>query len=127
MSYITESLSTGEEIKAIFKYHWFVWVPIIIKICTLIFLPFGVYDIIVLKTTEFGLTNKRVVLKKGIISRNSEEMNLKAVETVEIRQGIFGRIFGYGVIKITGRGGASFKFDFIDNPLNVKKSIESYI
>ena len=98
MSYIIESLSAGEEVKAIFKYHWFIWIPIIIKIFSLILLPFGIYDIFVLKTTEFGLTNKRVVFKKGIISRNTEEMNLKSVETVEIRQGIFGRIFGYGMM-----------------------------
>ena len=125
MSYIVDSLSKDEEIQALFYYHWFVWVPIAIKMITIILIPFGIYDIFVLKTTEFGLTNKRVIVKKGIISRNSEEMSLKALETVEIRQGIMGRIFGYGKVKITGRGGNLFEFEMIDNPLFVKRCIES--
>ena len=53
------------------------------------------YEYLRLKCIEQAVTNKRVVFKKGIISRHSEEMRLGSVETVEIRQSIWGRIFGY--------------------------------
>jgi uncharacterized membrane protein YdbT with pleckstrin-like domain len=73
---------------------------------------------------EQGVTNKRVILKKGIISRKTEEMKLKSIETFEINQGILGRIFGFATIKITGRGISDLMFKGIDDPMSVKK-IES--
>ncbi|SMN01895.1 hypothetical protein SPONL_197 [uncultured Candidatus Thioglobus sp.] len=52
-------------------------------------------------------------------------MRLDAIETVEIKQSIMGRILGFGTIKITGRGISDLVFKNIDNPLEVKKEIES--
>jgi uncharacterized membrane protein YdbT with pleckstrin-like domain len=66
-----------------------------------------------------------VILKKGIISRMTEEMKLKSIETVEIDQGVFGRILGFGTVKITGRGLSDFVFKGIDDPMAVKRTIES--
>jgi hypothetical protein len=77
-----------------------------------------------IKFLEQGVTNKRVILKKGIISRKTEEMKLKSIETFEINQGILGRIFGFATIKITGRGISDLMFKGIDDPMSVKK-IES--
>jgi uncharacterized membrane protein YdbT with pleckstrin-like domain len=66
-----------------------------------------------------------VILKKGIIGRKSEEMKLKSIETVEIDQGILGRIFGFGTVKVTGRGISDVRFKRIDDPMSVKRRIES--
>jgi len=66
-----------------------------------------------------------VILKRGIISRKSEEMKLTSIETVEIDQGVFGRIFGFGTVKITGRGISDIAFKGIDDPMSVKRQIES--
>ena len=74
---------------------------------------------------EQGVTNKRVILKKGIISRKSEEMKVESIETVEIIQGVFGRILGFGTIKVTGRGISNLIFQKINNPMDVKRKIES--
>ncbi|MGH7604123.1 MAG: PH domain-containing protein [Gemmatimonadaceae bacterium] len=129
MSYIEESLSKDETIEGHFKFHWFAWVPMVIWII-LGFLTFGltwliaIYEFLRLKFTEQGLTNKRVILKTGIISRNTQEMKLKAIETVEMNQGILGRIFGFGAIKITGRGISDLLFKGIDDPMSVKRRIE---
>lgn len=130
MSYIEQSLSTGENVEGIFKFHWFAWIPMVIWIIlgfvTLgLTLPLAIYEYLRLKFTEQGLTNKRVVLKTGIISRKTHEMKLKAIETIEINQGIFGRIFGFGTIKVTGRGISDFFFKSIDDPISVKRQIES--
>jgi uncharacterized membrane protein YdbT with pleckstrin-like domain len=78
-----------------------------------------------LRSIEHGVTNKRVTLKAGIFSRHSEEMKLSSIETVEIRQGIIGRIFGFGTLNVTGRGISDLVFKNIDDPLDVKRKIES--
>jgi uncharacterized membrane protein YdbT with pleckstrin-like domain len=85
----------------------------------------AVYEYVRLRCIEQGLTNKRVVFKKGIISRSTEEMKLKSVETVEIEQSVLGRLFGYGDVKVTGRGISDVVFRSIADPILVKKQIES--
>ena len=130
MSYIEQSLSTGERVEGLFKLHWFAWVPMVVWII-LGLVTFGltwfiaIYEFLRLRFLEQGVTNKRVILKKGIISRKTEEMKLTSIETVEIDQGIFGRIFGFGTVKITGRGISDFMFKGIDDPMSVKRQIES--
>jgi uncharacterized membrane protein YdbT with pleckstrin-like domain len=130
MSYIEESLSTGEEVAAKFRLHWFSRLPmvlwIILALPTLgLTLILAVYEFVRLRCIEQGLTNKRVIFKKGIISRSTEEMKLKSVETVEIEQSVLGRIFGYGSVKVTGRGISDVVFRGIADPIAVKKQIES--
>ena len=130
MSYIEQSLSAGERVEGLFKPHWFAWVPmvmwIILGIPTLgLTWLIALYEFLRLKFLEQGVTNKRVILKRGIISRKTEEMKLTSIETVEIDQGIFGRIFGFGTVKITGRGISDFVFKGIDDPMSVKRQIES--
>lgn len=130
MSYIEDSLSTGEEVKAIFKLHWFAKIPMIIWLI-LGFVSFGltwiiaIYEFFRLRSIEQGVTNKRVILKTGMIGRKTEEMKLTSIETVEIDQGILGRIFGFGTIEITGRGTSNFLFKNVDDPMVVKRQIES--
>jgi membrane protein YdbS with pleckstrin-like domain len=130
VSYIEQSLSTGEQVEGLFKLHWFAWIPMVIWII-LGFPTLGltwllaIYEFLRLKFLEQGVTNKRVILKKGIISRKTEEMKLRSIETVEINQGIIGRIFGFGTIKISGRGISDVMFKGIDDPMSVKKQIES--
>jgi uncharacterized membrane protein YdbT with pleckstrin-like domain len=85
----------------------------------------AIYEYLRLKYTEMGLTNKRLISKTGIISRKTQELNLKAIETVEIDQGILGRIFGFGTIKVTGRGISDFVLKGINDPMTVKRQIES--
>lgn len=130
MSYIEDSLSSGEVIHKVFQLHWFAKVPMY---CWLVLglVTFGLtwlialYEYFRLRSIEQGVTNKRVILKKGIISRHTEEMKLSSIETVEIEQGIWGRMFGYGTVKLTGRGISDVKFRNIDDPMRVKRDIES--
>jgi len=130
VSYIQDSLSAGEKVEALFKLHWFAWVPmyvwLLLGIVTLGLTWFiALYEFLRLKFTEQGVTNKRVVLKKGIISRKTEEMKLTSIETVEINQGVWGRIFGFGTVKVTGRGISDVVYRGIDDPMAVKRQIES--
>lgn len=130
MPYIDESLSTGEEVSARFRLHWVTRIPLVIWL--LLGIPtFGItlvialYEYLRIRYIEQGVTNKRVIFKTGIISRKSEEMKLTSIETVEIDQGIFGRIFGFGNVKVSGRGTSDVLFRTVADPMAVKRAIES--
>jgi uncharacterized membrane protein YdbT with pleckstrin-like domain len=130
MGYIQDSLSNGEEVRDLFKLHWFakIWMIIwmILAIPTIgITLLFALWEWLKLRSIEQGVTNKRVILKRGIISRKTEEMKITSIETVEIIQGVMGRIFGYGDVKVTGRGISDLLFKKINDPMEVKRKIES--
>jgi uncharacterized membrane protein YdbT with pleckstrin-like domain len=130
MSYIDESLSAGEEVSALFKLHWVTRIPlafwILLAIPTFgITLVIALYEYLRVRNIEQGVTNKRVIFKTGIISRKSEEMKLGSIETVEIDQGILGRILGYGSVKVTGRGTSDVLFRLVNDPMAVKRAIES--
>lgn len=125
MAYIDESLSAGEEIASLFEQHWVVRIPMVIWLLLGITFPLAIYEYLRVRHTELGVTNKRVIYKTGIISRKSEEMKLASIETVEIDQGILGRMLGYGNIKVTGRGASDVVFRTVKDPMAVKRAIES--
>lgn len=130
MSYIDESLSDGERVEARFTLHWVSWLPmagwILLGIVT-----FGltwlvaIYEFLRLRCTEFGVTNKRAIVKRGIVSRRTDEMKIASIETVEIDQGVIGRMLGYGDVRVTGRGISDLVFSRVDDPIAVKRAIEN--
>jgi uncharacterized membrane protein YdbT with pleckstrin-like domain len=75
--------------------------------------------------SEFAVTNKRVIVKVGFISRRTIEINLSQVESVEVDQDIFGRLFNYGTITVSGTGGTREPFDLIDDPLAFRRAVQS--
>jgi len=74
-------------------------------------------------SSEFGCTNKRVMIKRGFIKRESLEILLTKVEAMHVRQGIAGRIFNYGTIEIRGTGGSVDSFDRIRAPLDFRMKV----
>ena len=135
MSYLEKSLTSGEEIKLTINYHWFAYVSVVgFFLLGFIFLPFSAFFFLVsllsylnIRFTEQGLTTKKSIVKKGVISVKTEELLITKTETVEMNQSVFGRIFGYGNVKLTGTGSSSLTFEMVVNPLDVKKSIEELV
>lgn len=115
--------------EGLFRLHWFAYAPMCLWLL-LGLVTFGLtwlvalYEYLKLRFTEQGVTNKRVVLKRGIVSRKTEEMKLTSIETVEIDQGFWGRIFGFGTVKVTGRGISDVVYKDIADPMAVKRRIE---
>lgn len=79
------------------------------------------------KTTEFALTDKRVIGKYGIIRRNSLELVLGKVESIRVNQDIGGRILDYGTVIVTGSGGTHQLFPYIAAPMEMKKTINAIL
>ena len=76
-------------------------------------------------SSEFGVTGKRVISKKGIISRNASEMNLSSIESVNVDQDVIERIINVGSLKISERGTTTVDFLSIHDPIKVRKLIEN--
>lgn len=76
--------------------------------------------------TEYVVTNKRVVLKSGILSRDALELMLNKCEGLRISQSIMGRIFGFGSILVT-TGGVTNSFKFVANPTKFRNEINKQI
>lgn len=128
-TYIQSSLSAGEEVEALFKLHWLnwvnVWLWVLLAIITVgILSPVAIYKWLNLRCQEYGVTNKRVIHKRGIISRTTDEMKLSSIETVDLDQSVMGRLLGFGTVRITGRGISDLVLKGIDDPLQVKRQIE---
>src|SRR5260221_134503 len=74
--------------------------------------------------SEFAITNRRVIIKVGFISRKTLEMNLSKIESVNVDQGIWGRMLGYGTITIIGTGGTKETFGNISGPLEFRRQFQ---
>ncbi len=78
-------------------------------------------------TTEIGVTNQRVILKRGFISRQTMELQLRSIEEVSVDQGVLGRIFGFGKINISGTGEDQIDLPSIGEPLLLRKHLQEAI
>ena len=76
------------------------------------------------KTSEFGVTTKRVVFKVGLVRRRTLELLLRHVEAILIDQSVAGRIFNYGSVTITGTGGVREVFHNVSSPLELRRRIQ---
>ena len=149
MNYIETNLQPGEEIKYVAKLHFFLFMqPVILLLigaflltapkevlpviyyAGLLMLFFGllslVQRILVKIGSTYAVTNKRVILKTGVISRRAVELVLAKCEGLHINQSILGRIFGFGTITVT-TGGVTSSYPFIANPLAFRREINTQI
>lgn len=76
-----------------------------------------------MQTTEFGLTDRRIILKTGFISRRTNEIPLDALENVNVIQTVFERLFSYGRLEINGSGGSPLNTHPIQNPVDIRTYI----
>ena len=78
-------------------------------------------------STEFAVTNRRVVVKVGLLRRHSTEILLRQVEGITVDQGIIGRIFRYGTIVVEGTGSDRTPYKGIAAPLEFRLAVQEQI
>lgn len=117
-SYVDNNLIRDEHVVFETKYHWKIFFTL-----KAIFSVF-IYPILARWSDEFVVTNKRIIIKTGIISRKTFEMNLNKIETVNVDQSIFGRMFGFGTITVIGTGGTREEFPDIAKPTEFRKKFQ---
>lgn len=123
----------GEDIVYSAKLHWIIfkwpilWLIVAVWISSaqegyaasfffgLAFLT-AILSLIKYHTSEFAVTNKRVIIKVGFIRREVLEILLGKVESIKVDQGILGRFLGYGTIAVIGSGSSKNVFHKISKP-----------
>ena len=126
-SYIEDALIQDEKI--IHVGHISLWSLAHLIIPGVILLPafglgliFLVIAYIRYKTTELAFTNKRVIAKFGFISRHTVEININKVESIQVNQNVWGRIFNYGTLILSGAGTPQAPIPGISNPIQFRRA-----
>jgi len=78
-------------------------------------------------STEYGVTNKRLILKKGVIRLVITEIPFDRIESISCVQGLLGRIFKYGTVYISGVGGTIPVFYMVHRPFTLRRKIAEII
>ncbi len=146
MGFIEENLLSNEKVIYSTKLHWIIFGgPIALFVLSLLFLSgsqnaIGMRNFlmfislvwafaksITLKYSEFAVTNQRVSLKVGWIKRASVELLLSQIESIEVYQKTFARMFNYGTIVVNGTGRARYAFDKIEQPLEFRRQLQEQL
>lgn len=139
-SYVDSNLNPGEHVVYRGTVHWIVFLPPVVMVCfgvpligmveriglvlTVAGLLAGAAAWIRQTTSEFAVTNRRVIVKTGLLARRTIEINIARVESVGVDQDIFGRLFNYGSITVIGTGGTKEPFTMIDNPQQFRRMVQ---
>jgi uncharacterized membrane protein YdbT with pleckstrin-like domain len=120
-NYIQNHLIKDEQLVFETTHHWIIFFTLP-ALLTLFIQP-------ILKrwSDDFGVTNKRVVIKTGLFSRDTVEMNLSKIESVNVDQSILARLLGYGTITIIGTGGTKEVFTNIADAIAFRKAFQEQV
>jgi uncharacterized membrane protein YdbT with pleckstrin-like domain len=138
MSYVQSVITPGEVLIAQAKTHWFIYVGpacwLMLSLVLIVFvLPLGVVLLVLSLvlflrgwlysySTELAVTSKRIIAKFGFIRRSTVELRHDKVESLQVEQGIIGRIFDFGSIVVTGSGGTHAPIPYISRPLRFRSA-----
>lgn len=123
MSYTQVSLQPGEIVTlqttvSLWNAGWGLLLTLVtaplLSALSLIFVAIAIIDHYF---TEYTVTNRRVMVKRGVIRRRVSEMSLGQVEGINLGQSVIGRILGYGNLAVRGTGGDSVVFTMVQDPV----------
>lgn len=141
MSYIDSNLLSNEQVLHRGQLHWIVFAtPAVLGLIGLLFLSGGegggafggillfVAALLAARaalayvSTELAITNQRVIAKFGFIRRSTVELNHSKVESLNVNQGVVGRMLDFGTVIVRGSGSASTPIPKIKNPLAFRRA-----
>ena len=76
-------------------------------------------------SSEFAVTNRRVIIKLGFFNTRSVELLLPKIEGIAVTQSLLGRMLGFGEIVVTGTGGTEERFNHIQAPLDFRQAVQA--
>ena len=76
-------------------------------------------------TTTIFVSDKRFFHSHGWIHRHAHEIVIGKVESILVEQGLWGRIFNYGTIKVSGTGAGTIVLRFIKRPLEFQRQVRA--
>ncbi len=90
-----------------------------------ILLPIHILDYL---RRTLTITKNGLILKKGILTMHITEMPYSKINSVSVRRGLLGNIFGYGdIIILAGNDTGGIPFKGVEDPEGLKANILHYI
>jgi uncharacterized membrane protein YdbT with pleckstrin-like domain len=151
MSYVRHVLQPGEKLLHESRIHWMIFIPafLLLLVGVVGFVLYVVdtagdlqivsYSLMAVGlaaglvsfvtawfrrwTTEVAVTDRRIIYKQGFINRHTVEMNMDKVESVDVDQTVFGRLFDYGDITVRGTGSGIEPLRKIDSPIQFRNAV----
>lgn len=143
MGYIDNNLLHGEVVKFRTRMHWIIFfnplfwslltvvifyffptTPMLILPPLVVSIPLWVQQLISYACSEFAVTDKRLMLKVGWLSRYTVDLLLQRVESIQVEQSLLGRMLNYGTLLVHGTGGSNDRFVFVANPFGFRRAVE---
>jgi len=75
------------------------------------------------RTSEFAVTDRRVLVKVGLLSVHTLELLLPKVEAIGVDQPLLGRLLGFGTLRIVGTGGTVEEFERVARPEALREAV----
>lgn len=121
-------LIQGERIIYKAHIHWihFAWTIILFPLIPIFIIVFIIVYLEYL-SSYLIITNKRILSQSGSFNKKSTEILISKTEGISIEQDIFGNMFNYGTIKISGTGISNTAFNNIAYPKVVRNHVREQI
>ncbi len=74
--------------------------------------------------SSLTIKQKQVILRTGMLVRQTIDIPIAKIESIDIRQSLVGSILQYGLLIITGTGGTRHRIDYLSRPLTCRRYIE---
>jgi uncharacterized membrane protein YdbT with pleckstrin-like domain len=125
-SYVESALVQGEQVLYLGRISaWSMFAQIFFGVLltpVIVGLFLLVPALVKIRSTELAVTNMRVIVKSGLVSRHTVELNVAKIESVQVEQGLLGRLFGYGSIIVAGGGNPFEAVHGIADPLGFRRA-----
>jgi len=129
MSYLEKSLGSGERVIAEAHFHWWYTFKAVLALLVLGWVLIGIWIFLVMMirrwTTEIAVTTHRFVEKTGLFTLSTNEIALQNIEGVRVTQTPWGRLLGYGSLRIEGSGVDAVDTPEIASPIAFRSAIET--
>lgn len=145
MGYVEQSLGAHEGLVYRAHFHWLHksagWLVLTVFVVgsvaallndqnylSLILLCFGLIAFFLIMypiwSQQVVVTDQRLIHRRGLIARSTEELQLESVEEVRVEQGILGRMLDYGKVFVTGTGEQSLKLPTLADPIGLRQKLQ---
>lgn len=78
-------------------------------------------------TTEYGCTDRRIVIKSGFLTTRVQEMPLTKVEGLVVVQPLLGKALGYGTLVLTGSGSTRRRCESIEDAQGFYRKVQEQV
>jgi uncharacterized membrane protein YdbT with pleckstrin-like domain len=100
------------------------WVSVAVLVVFVVVLAWGLIRRI---ATTYTITNRRLTIRSGLLSRELHECRLERVQNVNTRQRLLERMLGIGTVDFDTAAGAAYDFSFrgVEDPGGIVRTVNA--